>query len=291
MKTLIAKFIGLYLNVLAIFSRTTAGKKGYYIFSSPARKAVKDHQLGFLETAEKSSFQCNGDTIRVYRWGTGDKKILLLHGWQSNSFRWKYYIDGLAKDQYTVYALDAPGHGLSTGKYLNIAIYSEVIETFLYLTQPMDAIVGHSMGAVSVLYTLYRLPNLDVKKLVIMGCPGEANDYMIRFTKILSLNKTTLQAIVDGFERFTYHVPTYFSSPRFGEAVKIPTLIIHDREDSEAPYHHIPGIHQAIKNSQLVTTSGLGHNLRSPEIVKQVLDFVQVDVSEKAIQVVKLHLN
>ncbi len=291
MKTILARLMGLYLNVLALIAPKAAGRKGFYLFSSPFSTKVLDHHRKFLDTAEKSTFLCNGDTIRVYRWGTGEKKILFLHGWQSHSFRWKNYIEALPHDQYTVYALDAPGHGLSGGKHMNIPIYSDVIETFLYLVQPVDTIVSHSIGSFASLYTLYRINNLDVKKLVITGCPGEANDYVVRYTRMLGLTKRTARIVLDAFERITHHSPTYFSSVRFAKETRIPTLIIHDANDDEAPYHYIPHIHRTLKNSRLITTSGLGHNLRSPDVVRHVVDFVNEEVEEKAIQLVKLHLN
>src|SRR3954469_7653637 len=147
MKKIIANLAGLYLNILALIAPEAAGKKGFYLFSSPFPSKVLDHQRKYLETAEKSTFLCDGNTIRVYRWGTGDKKILFLHGWQSHSFRWKNYIEALPKDKFTIYALDAPGHGLSGGKHMNIPIYSDVIETFIYLIQPIDTIVSHSIGS------------------------------------------------------------------------------------------------------------------------------------------------
>ncbi len=291
MKELIAKLAGLYLNVLALIAPQAAGKKGFYLFSSPFASKVQEHQRKFLETAEKSTFLCEGNTIRVYRWGAGEKKILFLHGWQSHSFRWKNYIEALPKDKYTVYALDAPGHGLSGGKHMNIPIYSDVIETFLYLIQPVDTIVSHSIGSFSSLYTLYRIKDLEVKKLVITGCPGEANDYVTRYARILGLTKRTAKIMTEAFERITHHTPSYFSSQRFAREIRIPTLIIHDTGDAEAPYHYIPAIHRTIRNSKLITTSGLGHNLRSSDVVRHVVDFINEEVEERAVQLVKLHLN
>jgi pimeloyl-ACP methyl ester carboxylesterase len=291
MKKIIAKIIGLYLNLLAIPAPQNAGRKGFYLFSSPSKTKVKEHQLAFLETAEKSSFFCDGVRIQVYKWGNGDKKILFLHGWQSHSFRWKNYIEAFSKEDHTIYALDAPAHGLSGGRHMNIPIYSDVIESFLYLVQPVDSIVSHSIGSFASLYTLFRIPDLAIKKLVIMGCPGEASDYVKRYTRMLGLTRRTLRATLNAFERITHHLPDYFSSGRFAKAISIPTLIIHDMQDMEAPYHYIPEIHKSLRNSHLITTTGLGHNLRSPEVVKHVMHFVNQPTEDKTFQLVRLHLN
>jgi hypothetical protein len=44
--------------------------------------------------------------------------------------------------------------------------------------------------------------------------------------------------------------------------------MIHDTEDKEAPYTHALAAHQNWKNSKLITTTGLGHNLKSLELIK-----------------------
>jgi hypothetical protein len=51
-------------------------------------------------------------------------------------------------------------------------------------------------------------------------------------------------------------------------------LIIHDEKDEEAPYRYAQQIHAAWAASRLITTSGLGHNLKSAQVVGKVKDFL-----------------
>ena len=273
MKRIVVKLIGLWLNILALASPSSAGRKGFYLFCTPRRVSLKDHQRNFLDSAEKSSFECEGTTIQVYRWGTGKKKILFLHGWQSHSVRWKNYIESFSKEEFTMYALDAPGHGLSGGTYLNLPIYSNVVECFLYSIQPVHTIVGHSLGSFAILYTLFRVPSLSVQQLVITGTPGEVKDFTKFYQQMLGLSTRTMRAIYQSFQKIIHHLPEYFSATRFAKAIELPTLIIHDEHDKETPHHHALEIHAVAKNSRLITTSGLGHNLRSANVLKHVVDF------------------
>jgi pimeloyl-ACP methyl ester carboxylesterase len=291
MKKILAKLVGLYLNLLAIIAPRAAGRKGFNFFCTPFTTPLKDHQRQFLDTAEKSSFLCDGVKIQVYRWGHGDKKILFLHGWQSHSFRWKNYIEALPKDRYTLYALDAPGHGLSGGKYLNLPAYSQVIESFLYMVQPVDTVVSHSLGSFAALFTLYRVQGFDLKKLVITGTPGDANDFIKFYSEVLGLSKRTTRVILKAFEEMIHHPPGYFLAAKFASAIKIPTLIVHDQHDDEAPYRYAVDIRNSMENSRLITTSGLGHNLRSHEVIKHLVDFIDDGAKENSVQVVRLHLN
>jgi pimeloyl-ACP methyl ester carboxylesterase len=240
---------------------------------------VKEHHRQFLDTAVKSSVEFEGITIQTYRWGNGAKKILFLHGWQSHSFRWKNYIDSFPKEDYTLYALDAPAHGLSGGKYINLPIYSRVIEHFLLRIHPLHAVIGHSFGGFASLYALYCNPMLPVERLVIMGTPGEADDFVRFYRGMLGLSSRAMKAIAEYFERTLHHPPGFFSAVKFAEAVTVPGLIIHDEKDEEAPYRYAQQIHAAWATSKLITTSGLGHNLKSAQVVGNVMDFLSVKES------------
>jgi tagatose-1,6-bisphosphate aldolase non-catalytic subunit AgaZ/GatZ len=52
-------------------------------------------------------------------------------------------------------------------------------------------------------------------------------------------------------------------------------LIIHDKEDREAPYHYAERIKGVWPNAKLITTEGLGHNLKSQDVVKMVTGFLE----------------
>jgi pimeloyl-ACP methyl ester carboxylesterase len=275
----IARLIGFYLNVLAVVAPRIAGRKGFYLFCTPLATPVKEHHRQFLDTAVKSSVEFEGITIQTYRWGNGPKKILFLHGWQSHSFRWKNYIDSFSKEDYTLYALDAPAHGLSGGKYINLPIYSRVIEHFLLRIHPLHAVIGHSFGGFASLYALYCNPLLPVERLVIMGTPGEADDFVQFYRGMLGLSSRAMRVIADYFEETLHHPPGFFSAVQFAKAVTVPGLIIHDEKDEEAPYRYALQIHAAWKTSKLITTSGLGHNLKSAQVVGNVMDFLSVKES------------
>ena len=273
-KKVIARLIGAYLNLLVFILPQRAGREGFYLFCTPQGPPLKDHQRKFLESAERSCFVCNGDTIQVYRWGKGSKNLLFLHGWQSHSFRWRNYIESFSPEDYTIYALDAPGHGLSGGRYLNLVIYTHVIEAFFRQYPPVHAVISHSLGSFAALYTFFRIPSLSVQKLIVTGIPGEAKEFVAFYQKMLGLSSRTINAVRRSFKTEIRHLPEYFSAAKFATAVKIPGLIIHDEEDIETPYHHAIQIHRVWKESKLITTSGLGHNLRSAAVVKHIVDFV-----------------
>ncbi len=266
--------IGLYLNVLAWVAPRKAAKKGFLLFCRPQRREVKPHHLEFLNTSEKFIVEFAGKKVQGYRWGNGERKILLLHGWESHSYWWKSVVSGLSKEDFTIYSIDAPGHGLSEGNYINTPHYSRLIEQLVQSYGKIHAILGHSLGAFSSVYTMYRLPQLPVSKLVVMASPGEVKEFVAYYQKVLGLSDKTMNLINQYFIEKLGHGPEYFSLKEFALGLKLSGLILHDTEDKDAPYAYALAAHKNWKNSEMVTTTGLGHNLKSTELIEKVKRFL-----------------
>jgi len=275
MKKVIPKMIGAYLNTLGFVAPSKVGEIGFNIFCTPLSPPVKPHHREFLNTATQFTFESDGVQLQGYQWGTGEKKIAFLHGWQSHSYRWKKYIQAFSRDEYTIYAFDGPAHGLSKGKYTNIPLYSDAIRVFMEKTGHIDHVVTHSMGSFALLHALHHHDHLSVGKLVLMGSPGEAQDFITFYQQFTGLSDRTFRYILEFFEKKLNRTPDYFSAPRFAASVKVPGLIIHDEGDDEAPYHHAVRIHKAWPQSKLITTQGYGHNLRVPEVVEMVKGYIR----------------
>ncbi len=154
MKKVIEKSIGLYLNILGIVNPTLAAKKGFNLFCNPMSKPLKPYQKIFLETGLYSILNFEDTKIQTYKWGNGSKKVMLIHGWASNSFRWKATIEHLIENDFTVYAFDAPAHGLSSGKILHLVMYSQVIDLYLKTNTEIDSIISHSIGGFAITFWL-----------------------------------------------------------------------------------------------------------------------------------------
>ena len=65
--------------------------------------------------------------IQTYHWKGSKETVLLAHGWESNSNRWRYEIEKLQTEGYTIIALDGPAHGGSGSATFNAILYSEFI--------------------------------------------------------------------------------------------------------------------------------------------------------------------
>ena len=268
-------FFGNYINFLSLIFPRKAGEVGFLLFCRPRRREVKPHHLEFLNTSEKFIVDYKGKKVQAYKWGAGERKLLLFHGWESHSYWWKSVVNGLSKEKFTIYSIDAPGHGLSEGNYINVPYYSGLIEKLIGQLGEVEAILGHSLGALSSVYTLYRESALPVKKIVVMAAPGEVKQFFEYYQKLLHLSPRSIQAIEQMFIARLGHRPDFFSLMKFSSGLSLPALIIHDRDDKDAPYAYALAAHENWKNSQMISTTGLGHNLKSLELIERVKDFLE----------------
>jgi pimeloyl-ACP methyl ester carboxylesterase len=270
-----------YFNMLSWVAPSRAGREGFYLFCKPRRRAVKPHHMEFLDTAEKFLIIYDGKKIQGYRWGSGEKKLLLLHGWESHSYWWKSIVAKLSKEKYTIYSIDAPGHGLSEGSYNNIPYYSGLIEQVIQEQGGFFAVLGHSMGAFSTAYTLHRAPKLRVSNFVAMAAPGEAKEFVEFYKRAVGFSDRTMGAINKYFVEKLGHGPEYFSLKEFAKNLKLPGLIIHDTKDPDAPYEHAVDAHRNWKASRMISTTGLGHNLKSVDLIKNVEEFLSEEIHQE----------
>ncbi|WP_435413285.1 alpha/beta hydrolase [Psychroserpens mesophilus] len=273
MKQVIPKSIGVIINFISLFSSRTAGKIAIKLFSSPRRKRLKEIEKDFLETAFIEDLKYDNITIMTYRWLGKNDTILLAHGWESNSVRWKDLIIKLRALDYNVIALDAPAHGRSGGRSFNAVIYSECINL---VVKKFNAkiIIGHSVGGMATTFFQHKYQLPTVEKLILLGAPSNFVGVFERYVKMMGYNKRTTQSINDiVYERFN-NKPEHFNAAKFSETIAAQGLLIHDKYDTIIPYSDAEDFKNFYKNSQLITTEGFGHGLKSDAVDDHILDFV-----------------
>ena len=255
-----------------LISKKIGGKHAFLLFCYPFPVKLKPVQAKFLETSEQSFYDFEGKQIATYKWGSGPKTILCLHGWQSQSFRWKKYIEELDKEKYTIISIDAPAHGKSDGKIFNVPMYAKLIEKLLEVYKA-DYILAHSLGAFSTMCLFYEKPELSVAKVALLGTPGEATDFIDEYARVLKTHPRVQQNLRDYFYEYAGLEPSYYSTTRFASTQTSEAILIHDTDDKEAPYHYVQQIDSLWSNATLHTTSGLGHKLRDISVVNKVVEF------------------
>ena len=65
------------------------------IFSTPLKGRIREADFDFLNSSFKEELSQGDFPVMTYRWVGKNKTILLAHGWESNSARWKLLINNL----------------------------------------------------------------------------------------------------------------------------------------------------------------------------------------------------
>ena len=271
---LIPKLYGAYFNLLAVFSEKNAAEKAFTLFCTPRKGKVLPIQQEFLDAAVHDVVEVGGMELQTYNWKGSKETVLLLHGWESNSFRWRNLINYLKKEDYNIIAFDAPAHGKSGGEILNVPIYAECADHVIKKFNPAY-VVAHSVGGTTAVFHQYQYNSNSVRKLVTIGSPSELEEIMRHYQLMLGFNNRVLRALDRYFQNHFGFGIKDFSTSRFASQLKIQGLLIHDELDAVAPVSASERVHSSWSNSKLVKTRGFGHSLHQDEVNLQIVDFLK----------------
>lgn len=271
---IIAKSLGLYINLLGFISPAKATRLAYKFFSEPRDgRLLKETLPEVLKEAEAEMITHNDFVFQAYTWKGNDTKVLLLHGWESNAARWAQFMPYLKKAGCTVIAIDAPAHGLSSGAEFSMPRYGEFINAVVLKHKP-DYIVGHSMGGATALYFQSHFPNEIIKKMVILGAPCDLDTLLTNYRGMLSLNSNVFQLLEKHFFEHFRITTKEFSGSVFATRIKAKGLIAHDIKDTVVNFREGEKIAKAWPNAHFIVTEGLGHSMHSEALYSDIYDFL-----------------
>jgi len=268
------KSYGAYINLLCLFAPKKATLLAFSLFSHPRKGKLTTTQLpSFLAEAEKEIFDKDGQAIQTYIWRGNEKIIFLLHGWESNTARWKKLIPHLLETGHTIIAIDAPAHGLSEGKEFNVIRYAASINIVAKKYSP-NYIIGHSIGGKASLYYQGTYNNPTVEKMVLLGAPSDYAIIFKNYVGLLRLSSRMEQLIHQHYwDRFQIKV-TEFSAKYYAQSITAKGLLLHDLDDTVVLHDESQKINHYWKASVLETTQGLGHSLQNKIVYKKIVDFL-----------------
>lgn len=271
---LLTKSIGTYINLISFVFPEKATQIAHGYFSEPRKgKLTKEKLPKTLQSAYSETIVHKDEIIQTYIWKGNETIILLIHGWESNSSRWKKMLPYLKKSGSTIIAIDGPAQGLSSGKEFTVTKYAEFIDIAAKKFKP-NYIIGHSLGGKTSLYYQYKYKNPEIQKMVILGAPSDFNIILNNFTKLLSLNSNVTKALENKYASLLNHNLDLFSAQEFASKIEVKGLLAHDIDDIVVLFKEGKKIANSWKNVQFIETKGLGHKLHDDELYKKVCHFL-----------------
>ncbi|UQD56895.1 alpha/beta fold hydrolase [Flavobacterium sp. K5-23] len=276
-KTLkIPRIIVLTGKLIAFISPKLVTLYAAKLFTTPIKHKVPKRELEMDRNSIQKTIHIPAvnKKVHIYKYGTSNKKILLVHGWSGRGTQLVKIADELVKAGYSTISFDAPAHGKSPG---NNTIMVEFIASILEIDRqfgPFEAAIGHSLGGMSVLNAVKE--GFKVNSLAIIGSGDIVQDIIDDFVLKLELKPTLAKSLRIHFEKKYGGNMDDYSAYRAAKEIEIPALIIHDEQDFEVPVKAGLHIHDHLKNSELMITKGLGHRkiLGNHAVVDRVVKFI-----------------
>lgn len=255
---------------------------------------------------QKTSFTFNQATSPVYKFGSGPKGILVLHGWGSSIKSWSNLLTQFDPQKFTTYFLELPGFGESTepNTAWNVDNYVSFVEKFVSeLPTPPAYLLVHSFGGRLAIKWLALKSNHSFTKAIFIGAAGikPRLNFRQKITQTVAPFFKSF-AKIPGFKKFYNFVRRlvykFIGSSDYlnvegtmkntfinviGEdlrgllnQIKIPVRLIWGKHDSFTPLWMGQVMKNSIKNSELIVLDDAKHglHLQKPEVlVQNVADF------------------
>lgn len=268
------------LRLLDRIAPPLAAETAYSLWVRPGRrKAVHPTEAAVMDDAVRDTITVRGRRVAVYRWGTGSRAVLLVHGWQSRAAAFAPLVRELRDAGRTIVAFDAPAHGLSSGRQTDVRDYAAIIGELARAHDGFEAIVAHSFGTPGAVQAIRS--GIRVGKLVTVNGAAEFEYLLQRFASTLGLRRSSVLAVRRRTEQrlFRGHPDDIWSTYSATAAlpVELPWLVVHDDADATIELSQARALVDAHPAStELLITHGLGHNrpLRDDEVLDRITGFL-----------------
>jgi pimeloyl-ACP methyl ester carboxylesterase len=274
------RWIGGLLGALQDLSPPLAARVAFRLFLTPARRKLNPVDEAEMYRARIHFLRwANADQIRAYEWGEGPRTLLLLHGWGSHAARFTTMARFLADRGWRVLALDAPGHGESQGSTSSLPQFVGALEAVIQQLGPVQALIGHSMGALAIANRLSdqsKPPIAALTHLVLISMPSGVPFLVESFEQLFAINAATRRHCLQLFKQRFGGVPEDYMALSGGRPIDLPLLLIHDAADDIVPHDHSQQLAARLPRARLCTTHQLGHSglLRDPSTLATIAAFL-----------------
>ena len=140
--------------------------------------------------------EINGKKIHYIKMGSGDKAMLLVHGWGGSHKSLRKLQESLSKDRLT-YSIDLPGFGRSDlpAKTWGVEEYAAHVVAFIKKMKLESVIyLGHSFGGALGIYIAANYPDL-IDKLILCAPSFKRSQKYCKLSKY------------EEFKFFVYNIP------------------------------------------------------------------------------------
>lgn len=290
------KALRLTFSVAGSVAPRSAGKLAFTVFRlTPPRfpkgeraKAVFAEGAQRLEKAISQMVKTPHGRVMTHRLkasgvpaGQIGGRYLVLHGWGSRSEYMAALAEGIAAATGgEAILLDFPGHGASSGRFLDMRLAVEAITAVDRHFGPFDGAVGHSFGGASLMVSvcgfLPQFPVFRPKRAGLIGAPSEMDGIFRYFAEQFDLSQNTRSHLEKEVRRVTGRRSGDFDIAKAGRDLDLPVLVVHAEDDKEVSADHARRYAALGGNVRLGWANGYGHRriVSAPPVIDMVSEFL-----------------
>lgn len=216
--------------------------------------------------------------LATFTWGdAAQPAIVIAHGWELQAGYMTHFVAPLRAVGFRVVAFDAPAHGQSGGRELNLPDYVRAYASVCAHAGNVVGLLGHSFGGLAALWLCATQPLASVQRVVSVASSAGADLLTRNYIRLNGLTEAEGQDFVDVFKLCFGAEPDDYTIKNYGPRIGVPTLIVHDRRDTMVGFDESDQILAHIPNATRLATNGLGHRsiLRVPEVIAATVAFLR----------------
>ncbi|MEM6831238.1 MAG: alpha/beta hydrolase [Bacteroidota bacterium] len=248
----------------------------YLKITHPRQEKTSGEEAKILESAEVLTDEYLDYPLKIFKWGNGNRSILLVNGWDGNPSYFAKMARRLSNQGYTVYAFEFPNKRLGLRPGINPYLYSQIIGHLIDRLK-VDHVAAHCLGALATIYALFEQRNFLLDRFLLISPFDRFQDYLDDFTNKNHVPQELKHALISRLNTDMRGIH------RWNMCDLIPyvrnlinrVLIIHDKKDLVVPYSVAERIAKKWHRVTLHSVENIGHReaLNSPVAIKKALDF------------------
>lgn len=241
------------------------------LFFRPRRHARPQREREILSTSKEIDLPSG---LRGHAWGSGERTVLLVHGWEGRGTQLGAFVAPLLAASRRVVAIDGPAHGDSPGRETTLVEYARALLAVERVVGPLEGLVAHSFGVAAAAVALDR--GLRAERAVLIAGPASVEDVVDRYVRMVGLRPRVAERFRRAMVEKVGYRPEELQIASIGPRLRIPALVFHDPEDAEVPYADALAIAACWPGARLRTVRGYGHRriLRAEDVVREATEFL-----------------
>ncbi len=268
------------IQTLEKFSVGLATKLALYLFFRPIPFKTPDREKPTKHKAIINLYTLGTKHFTKYEWGSGERQILVLHGWSGRATQFYPIIERLLLAGYKIIGIDAPGHGDNPEKTSNMLEFVDAVAEVQKTHGSFYAVIGHSLGGMALFNAIER--HQITNRIIVIGTPASVPFVVQDFC-----------AKIGGGPKMAERICTRISKDFNTEMEAISTnylaqknnpygLVLHDEDDLDVPVENGRITAANWPNGTLHITKGLGHRriLNDEKVINIILTFLQTDFNK-----------